>query len=92
MTLYFEDGTAPVVLDNFALAANSRSNLLAGGSTSANSSLIGKKFGTVVESLGANPVELVVERAMYWNCGGAELRGRHERGGHPRRDQALTVY
>jgi hypothetical protein len=34
-----------------------------------NASLVGKKFGAVIESLGSSPVEIVVERAMYWNSG-----------------------
>ena len=28
------------------------------------------RFGTLIESLGATPAQIVVERAMYWNGGG----------------------
>jgi hypothetical protein len=28
----------------------------------------GKRFGTLVESLGATPAQIVVERAMYWEA------------------------
>ena len=30
-------------------------------------SLYGKTYGAIVESIGADPVDLVVERAMYWS-------------------------
>jgi len=30
----------------------------------------GTRFGAVVESLGATPAQIVVERAMYWNASG----------------------
>ena len=30
----------------------------------------GTRFSAVVESLGATPAQIVVERAMYWNAGG----------------------
>ena len=29
-----------------------------------------KRFGAIVESQGTTPVQLVVERAMYWNARG----------------------
>jgi hypothetical protein len=31
---------------------------------------VGKRFGVTVESLGATPAQLVVERAMYSDAGG----------------------
>ena len=31
----------------------------------------GKRFGAIVESLGGAPAEIVVERAMYSDAGGA---------------------
>ena len=64
-TLYFEDGTAPVSID-VALAPSSRNNIDIG----ANFDVSGKRFSVVVESIGATPVEIVVERAMYSDAGG----------------------
>jgi hypothetical protein len=31
---------------------------------------VGRRFGAVIDSLGADPVSIVVERAMYSNAGG----------------------
>ena len=31
---------------------------------------VGRRFGVLVESLGASPAQLVVERAAYWDAGG----------------------
>ena len=31
---------------------------------------VGKRFGAIVDSIGATPAELVVERAMYNDAGG----------------------
>jgi hypothetical protein len=65
VTLYFEDGTtAQTTID---LLANSRTNVsIADTFPSSN----GRRFGIVVDSLGATPAQLVVERAMYSNAGG----------------------
>lgn len=64
VTLLFEDGTA-AVSRTYALPARSRTNV---DVRSQFTSALGKRFATVVESIGA-PVELVVERAMYANAG-----------------------
>ena len=65
VTLLLEDGGA--LTKTFALNANSRSNVsIAADFPGA----AGKRFGTLVESLGATPVQIVVERAMYWNAPG----------------------
>ena len=29
-----------------------------------------RRYGAVIESLGANPAQIVVERAQYWNANG----------------------
>lgn len=65
VTLTFEDGTQAT--QDFALPANSRTNVAA---TVDFPSSAGKRFGTVVESLGTTPAQIVVERAMYNNAGG----------------------
>ena len=65
VTLYFEDGTSAQSTIN--LLANSRTNVsIADTFTSS----LGRRFGIIVESLGATPAQLVVERAMYSNAGG----------------------
>ena len=64
-TLYFEDGSAPVSKD-FALAASSRNNIAIG----AEFAVAGKRFSVVIESIGTNPVQVVVERAMYSDAAG----------------------
>jgi hypothetical protein len=65
VTLYFEDGTTAE--RTLTLRANSRTtvNVSADFPAAAN-----KRFGTRVESLGASPVQIVVERAMYTSPGG----------------------
>ncbi|MFN8057630.1 MAG: thrombospondin type 3 repeat-containing protein [Vicinamibacterales bacterium] len=62
----FEDGTtaAPVT---FGLAANSRTSINVAATFTA---AAGKRFGVSVTSLGTNPAQLVVERAMYWDANG----------------------
>jgi hypothetical protein len=63
----FEDGTQAT--RDFPLAANSRMNVAVGvefaGAT-------GKRFGTIVESLGTTPAELIVERAMFNDARGVK--------------------
>ena len=61
VTLLFEDGTAEVSR-TFTLLANSRFNVPLDGTFSVAQ---GKRFATVVESVGATPPQIVVERAMY---------------------------
>lgn len=63
VTLFYEDGT--VSQKTFPLAANSRFNV----SVSAEWPAPGR-FGALVESLGATPAQLVVERALYWDASG----------------------
>src|SRR5262245_51117640 len=65
LTLMFEDGTTAERTYN--LAPNSRLTV----STQVDFAAIdGKRYGALVESLGATPAELVVERAMYSNANG----------------------
>jgi hypothetical protein len=65
VTLHFEDGTTAA--REYDLLPNSRFNVAASGEFPQSS---GRRFGAIVESLGATPAELVVERAMYSNAGG----------------------
>jgi hypothetical protein len=60
VTLLFED--APEVSQTIQLPPNSRRTVTMDGPFAA---AIGKKFATVVESLGATPAQIVIERAMY---------------------------
>ena len=66
VTVLFEDGTAPVTR-TFALAASSRSNV---APASDFPETVGKRFGMLVESIGATPAQIVVERAMYSDANG----------------------
>ena len=63
--LLFED-TAPVER-TFIVGAHSRFNVDVGAEFPATA---GRRFGTVVESLGDPPAQIVVERAMYTSPGG----------------------
>jgi len=65
VTLYFEDGTS--LVRTFTLAANSRFNVDVSAEFPA---AAGRRFGAVVQSTGATPAEVVVERAMYFDAGG----------------------
>ena len=62
--LLFEDGTPRP--EPFPLSASSRTNMhrhrLPGDR--------GKRFGTLIETQGATPAQIVVERAMYSNANG----------------------
>jgi hypothetical protein len=65
VTLCFEDfalGADRVVSRTYSVPANSRTTVDVGADfpTARN-----RRFGTIVESLGAMPAEIVVERAMY---------------------------
>ena len=60
VTLLFED--APEVSRTIGLPANSRVNVPMDGPFAA---AIGKRFSTVVESVGTTPAQIVIERAMY---------------------------
>jgi hypothetical protein len=65
VTVRFEDGTSAV--RTFPLAATSRFNV---DMRAEFPESVGKRFGVIVESLGATPAQLVVERAMYSDAGG----------------------
>jgi hypothetical protein len=65
VTLLFEDGTTAA--KTFALNPISRFNVNVAQEFS---SAGGRRFGAIVESLGATPARIVVERAMYSNAGG----------------------
>jgi hypothetical protein len=65
VTLLFEDGTTDQ--KTFALAANSRTNVDVQAEFASSTN---KRYGAVVDSLGASPAALVVERAMYSNANG----------------------
>jgi hypothetical protein len=66
VTVVFEDGTS--ASRTFpGIAAQSRFNVPVGGFFA---QAAGKRFGAIVESVGATPAQIVVERAMYWDAGG----------------------
>ena len=65
VTLLFEDGTQAA--KQFTVAARSRFNVDVAGEFP---QAMGKRFGAVIEGLGQTPVQLVVERAMYWDANG----------------------
>jgi len=65
VTLLFEDATT--VSKTFALNPSSRFNVSVAAEFPA---AAGKRFGALVESVGASPAQLVVERAMYSNANG----------------------
>jgi hypothetical protein len=67
VTLVFEDGTTAV--RTFTVAPQSRFNVWANASFP---QAAGRRFGALVESLGATPAQLVVERAMYSDAGGTK--------------------
>jgi hypothetical protein len=65
VTLFFEDGTT--LTRTFAVKGTSRFNVaVAAEFPDAN----GRRYGALIESLGAAPAQLVVERAMYSSAGG----------------------
>jgi hypothetical protein len=63
--LAYEDGTTTE--EGFPLAASSRTNV---NVSTEFPIAAGRRFGAIVESVGAAPVPLVVERAMYWSTPG----------------------
>ena len=78
-TLVFEDGTTAAT--ELTVPAHSRANFnLTPNDIGRYSELapvfppaiiaVGKRFGVIVESLGPNDAQIVVERAMYWNTDG----------------------
>ena len=62
VTVVFEDGTTAQLATPMSLAPHSRTTIPMGV---AFPSVRGKRFGTIVESLGATPAQIVVERALY---------------------------
>jgi hypothetical protein len=66
VTLYFEDGTSTV--RTIGLLPRSRTNVAV---SSVFAEAAGRRFASIVESLGAAPAQIVVERAMYRSPGGA---------------------
>ena len=67
-TVLFEDGTAPVTRD-YAIPASARFNI-APAADEFFPETRGKRFGMLIESIGATPAQIVVERAMYSDAGG----------------------
>jgi hypothetical protein len=65
VTVLLESGE-PLTRD-YTIPANSRFNVPVGSEFPLPP---GTRFGAVVESLGATPAQIVVERAMYWNAAG----------------------
>ena len=65
VTLYFEDGTT--LQSTVNLLANSRTNVNIGDTFPGS---VGRRFGTIIDSLGTTPAQIVVERSMYSNAGG----------------------
>jgi hypothetical protein len=65
VTLLFEDGTSTA--QTVPLQASSRVNVAVGVVFPES---IGKRFGIIVDSLGATPAQIVVERAMYSDANG----------------------
>ena len=70
VTLYFEDGSAPVDT-TVDLPAQSRTNMYPPAAFPAAFPAGGdRRFASVVESLGTTPAQIVVERSMYSNASG----------------------
>ena len=65
VTLFFEDGSTATKM--FPSAANSRINVNVGVEFP---SAVGRRFGAIVESVGATPAPIVVERSVYSAVGG----------------------
>ena len=66
-TVLFEDGTPAVSRDFPAIPARSRYNIPVFPETA------GKRYGMIIESIGASPIQMVVERAMYSNSTAGEV-------------------
>ncbi len=66
VTLFFEDGETTA--RDFPITGSSRLNVAVGAEFPTAS---GRRFATLVESLGASPAPLVVERSMYSDAAGA---------------------
>jgi hypothetical protein len=68
VTLLFEDGSR--VSRTYELPARSRTDIPVARDFSESE---GQRFGALVESVGAEPAQLVVEHALYWNTAGRFL-------------------
>jgi hypothetical protein len=66
VTLIFEDGTTAEQMYP-SIPRKSRFNVPVGGNFP---EAAGRRFGAIVESVGAVPAQIVVERAMYWDAAG----------------------
>ena len=53
--------------------------------------VVGQAFGSVVESVGDTPVQLIVERASYWDAGGQPWASGTNTLAMPERDVEFTV-
>lgn len=60
VTLLFEDGAADEAVVNLLPLSRTNVNV-----SETFAGAIGRRFGTIIESLGATPAQVVVERAMY---------------------------
>ncbi|AMY08693.1 hypothetical protein LuPra_01897 [Luteitalea pratensis] len=65
VTLLFEDGSSAERM--FTVTARSRFNV---DTRHEFPETANRRFGAIIESLGATPAQLVVERAMYWDARG----------------------
>lgn len=65
VTLLLEDGS--VASKTFGIEATSRTNVAVAAEFP---EAVGRRFGAIVQSLGATPAQIVVERAMYSNADG----------------------
>ncbi|MGH9163017.1 MAG: hypothetical protein ACRD2X_23895, partial [Vicinamibacteraceae bacterium] len=68
VTLLFEDGSR--TSRTYTLPAKSRTDIPIARDFPESE---GRRFGALVESIGAEPAQLVVEHAIYWNTGGKLL-------------------
>ena len=76
VTLLFEDGTSAE--QTLPLPASSRVNVPIGVAfpdAFSAAGTVGKRFGIIVDSLGASPAQIVVERAMYSDANGVVWAG-----------------
>jgi hypothetical protein len=66
VTLLFEDGTTAEQV----ISLQPRSRVTVPVNATTFPTAVNRRFGAVVESLGATPAQIVVERALYWNANG----------------------
>ena len=65
VTVHFEDGTSAQLANPVPLQPHSRATVQIGAEIPQTAN---RRFGIIVESLGATPAQIVVERAMYSNA------------------------